>query len=779
MGKTIGKRAKNLNRLHQSSFLLQARAIFVRLAPMIGIIAVWFVFAKPYFLNGLIPFPSRYLVSFFPPWQNYQGMAYHNGAMPDIITQLFPWKKAVIDSWKAGMIPWWNPYQFSGNPLAANMQSAAFTPFNLLFSLFSFVDGWSLFILLQPLCAGYFMFLYLRTLRLSASAALFGALSFMFCGFITVWMAYGTLGYAFLYLPLLLFTIEKIIHRPNLWFSLLLPISVVFSVVSGHMQTSLYVIGCGFVYLLFQVGMTRQIRAFFWGVAGFATGILISLIQILPTAELYRESVRSVLFQKGEIIPIQYLITFIAPDFFGNPVTRNDWFGHYAEWAGFAGVVPFLFASLAVFTIRKNKHVLFFTTLFVFSILTAYGSGLSDVIVNLHIPVISTSSFSRIIALASFAVAVLGAIGFDEWSERKRFNKKTIILLCVGFGVIVAGIWIMLSTGKVMGLTHQEGFDVVHIARRNFVLPTMLVGITAVVLIGSTLAQARFLKIGMVILIVLTAFDMYRFASKWMPFEEKRYVYPNLPVLFHLEENAAQMRVLSTMGNEAFTVFKLTGIEGYDPLYISRYGRFVRAADYGMAEEAERSVVKLVRSGTYAKKLIDFLGVGYIVHSTGDGRNLWTFPFWQYPESFHEPVWSDDTYEIYKNESAYQRAFMVHEVIEVPGEDRAIETFYSSSFDPKTTVILSDEFSDNPSTVCAEIHTDRVVFISYQPNTIVLSVDTGCDGFLVLTDAFYPGWKAVVDGKIAQIHQADVAFRAVFVPQGTHTIQFKYAYRYF
>ncbi|KKS22964.1 MAG: hypothetical protein UU78_C0008G0014, partial [Candidatus Roizmanbacteria bacterium GW2011_GWC2_41_7] len=127
--------------------------------PILFIVVIWLIFVHPYFFKNLVPFPSRYLVDFFPPWNNLYAHPYKNGAMPDIITQIYPWKQLTIDSWKSGQIPGWNPYQFSGNPHLANVQSAAFTPFNLLFFVLSFIDAWSVLVLLQPFLAGLFMYL--------------------------------------------------------------------------------------------------------------------------------------------------------------------------------------------------------------------------------------------------------------------------------------------------------------------------------------------------------------------------------------------------------------------------------------------------------------------------------------------------------------------------------------------------------------------------------------------------------------------------------------------
>src|SRR3989338_1637009 len=210
--------------------------------PIFVIFVVWFLFSSPYFLKGLAQFPSKYLVTFFPPWSYSYGMALKNNAMPDVISQIYPWKKVTIDTWKQGKVPLWNPYNFAGTPHLGNYQSAVLSPFNLLLLLFPEKDAWSLLILLQPLLAGLFMFIFLGSLDRSDIESLIGSIAFMFCGFIVTWMAYGTLAYAVLWLPLMLFAINKHLNKKISWWNLpLLSISIALSFFSGHFQISLYV----------------------------------------------------------------------------------------------------------------------------------------------------------------------------------------------------------------------------------------------------------------------------------------------------------------------------------------------------------------------------------------------------------------------------------------------------------------------------------------------------------------------------------------------------------
>src|SRR3990167_5555038 len=412
--------------------------------PIIFIVGVWLVFAHPYFIFGKVPFPSGYLVNFFAPWNAVPDFAgpYKNGATPDVITQIYPWKNLVIDFWKQGSIPLWNPYSFSGTPLLANYQSAALSPLNLLYLILPFIDAWSIAVLLQSLLAGLFTYLYIRTLKLSEFGAIVSSIAFMFSGFITTWMSYQTLGYAILFLPLGLFAIEKFFETKRWFYSLLLTVTIPLSFLSGHFQTSLYFLLFVVAYCFFKLIQTRDIRSSIYSLVSIILGLLISAPQILPSIELYYHSVRSEIFSAVEIIPWSYLPTFLAPDFFGNPVTRNDWLGHYAEWNGYLGLIPLMLGFYSSTSKKSQKTILFFFAVSIISILLAFRSPLLDLLVNLKIPVLSTSAASRIIVIASFSFAVLAGFGFEKIiGDIKKRNYKPIRIMVLIFGLIFLTLW--------------------------------------------------------------------------------------------------------------------------------------------------------------------------------------------------------------------------------------------------------------------------------------------------------------------------------------------------
>ena len=124
--------------------------------------------------------------------------------------------------------------------------------------------------------------------------------------------------------------------------------------------------------------------------------------------------------------------------------------------------------------------------------------------------------------------------------------------------------------------------------------------------------------------------------------------------------------------------------------------------------------------------------------------------------------------KIYENLDVLPRAFVVHSAEVVHTDDEAIARMRDPAFDPAQTVILvGGEPLAGDGSAAAEI-------VRYAPEEIDVDVTTDAPGYLLLTDAFYPGWQTTVDGQPAELLRADVNFRAVRLDPGIHRVEFRY-----
>jgi len=738
--------------------------------PIILIIAIWFIFSSPYFLKHKVPFPSSYLVNFFAPWNAYPGFSspVKNNAMPDVITQIYPWKNLTIDIFKNFQIPLWNPYAFSGTPQLANYQSAVLSPFNLLFFILPFIDAWSFLVLLQPLLAGFFTYFFLRSLKVSKEGSAISAISFMFCGFLTTWMAYATLGYAILFLPLALFSIEKYFQSKKIRFLVLLSFSIPLSFFSGHFQISTYFIIFVFFYAFYKYISTRDLKTSLHLLIFLILGVFLSLPQLLPSIEAYIQSLRSGIFEKIEAIPFGYLPTFIAPDFLGNPVTRNDWFGHYAEWNAYIGILPLMLFFYSVIS-KRSKEILFFALMSVLAFLFSFQTPFLDLLVFLKIPVLSTSAASRMIVLFSFSAAVLAGFGFDRLIIDFKNKSKKIFYWLFSFFIIFVFLWTIVLLKLFLPI------DKIIIAKQNLILPTFLFLLSSISILVLTFFKKatqnkNYYFIFSIIIILIISLDLLRLSSKWMPFDQISLVYPIVPVSLEFTKISGYERIVSNLGEEATNYYKLPSLGGYDAIYIKRYGEFMAFLSNGKLQESARSVVNFPNTGIDSPKALNLLGVKYVVFRVSDGRSSWTFPFWNYKDKTFSLLFNDATYQILKNNNTFPRAFLVNKYQIESNPQKILNKMFSKSFDLRSEIVLEK----NPNLKFDQSSTGSAEILSYAPNKVIIKTNSNGNSLLFLSDSFYPGWEAYVDGKKTDVYRADFAFRAVYVPRGTHSIVFIY-----
>ncbi len=126
--------------------------------------------------------------------------------------------------------------------------------------------------------------------------------------------------------------------------------------------------------------------------------------------------------------------------------------------------------------------------------------------------------------------------------------------------------------------------------------------------------------------------------------------------------------------------------------------------------------------------------------------------------------------KIYENLDVLPRAFMVYDWQWTADVEQSVALMDREDFDPRQTAVL---VGDGQLPTASAANGD-VVVASYEPERVILEVESDTAGLLVLTDANYPGWQATIDGEPTTIYTADGLFRGVFVPEGAHEVVFAF-----
>lgn len=138
----------------------------------------------------------------------------------------------------------------------------------------------------------------------------------------------------------------------------------------------------------------------------------------------------------------------------------------------------------------------------------------------------------------------------------------------------------------------------------------------------------------------------------------------------------------------------------------------------------------------------------------------------------HSLVYRTEDVAILENNDVLPRVFMTYAAQAVPDDVEALSILHSREFDPRHEVLLAAEQA--AATQAPTQGTERVELATYDSRQVVVKVQAPADGYLVLTDAWYPGWQVRVDGQEAPLLRADLIFRAVHLQAGEHTVEFTY-----
>lgn len=765
--------------------------------PLLLLVFSVVVFFKPYFANGKLPIPADTIIGLYHPFRDLyandypNGIPYKNFLITDPVRQQYPWRLLSIETIKDGSLPFWNPYSMAGTPLLANFQTAAFYPLNILFFILPFSVSWSVLVMLQPLLAGLFLYMYLRYMKLTTAAAALGGITCAFGGFSTAWLEWNSLLHVALWLPLILLALEHLFKKISYKWIAIFIFAQTAAFFAGHLQTFLYVFLLYNMYLfarIFQITkletkknkLVYAIKKYYPLLLSVGAAGIITAIQWIPTLQFINLSARGVdqingWQQPGWFIPWPHLIQFIAPDFFGNPTTLNYWGEwNYGEFIGYIGILPLIMAIYALFN-RQDKKTFFFGSLFFLSLVFSLPTFFAELPYRLEIPLLSTTQPTRLLFITDFSLAVLASLGLDYFI--KALKKSKIMYTVGGVGIIFAGLWLYVLFGS--DLIPFVTSENIAIAKRNLFIPTFFFLISALIL-AVMIFTSSFKRLDQMInrkllgflliifLLGITLFDLLRFSEKFLPFTDRNYLFPSTKSLAYLQDRDGQFRIMSAdsriLPPNFSIMYRLQSIDGYDPLYLQRYGELMAALKRDKPDiTSPFGFNRIITPQKVDSRLIDLLGVQYILSLT------------DIVSPKLEKVFSEGQTQIYRNNEAFPRAFFVENIQLATNKNESVQKLFDNRIDLKKTAIveMNDRLVD-----AGKFENGTATITMYTPNKVTITTNNSEEGFLVLMDSYYPTWKAKVcygeeeQCADAKIYITNYNFRGIVVPKGSNSIVF-------
>jgi hypothetical protein len=786
-------------------------------AALICILVLLF-FSKTCFAGGSI---SRLCVlaewdSLFDSWRTGPAQAYD----PSLVQIFLPDYVFLAQNLSRGVLPLWNPHCGLGFPFLADIQSSVFAPLRLLFDLRPTLASYNLFLVSELLVCGIACYaLAIRLLEIgfvdgparaadrsaACLCALFAAIAYTFCPY-NLWYLELNLGSSAALFPLVTLAFVQAAGARTLGSAILAGIVSAVLILSGHPE-------CSFFGVLFA-GLLMILLLLFSGQASPLRRTL-SALKLLVVAALSTVAVSA-----PSLIPFgEYLLNAESYKYglaFSTPVTWNGILFNLVN-PGQAGASPYLgiiaaiALPLSLLGLQKtagNKGVtLALLVLTGFSFLIVCQLGPLQIL-------FSKAPFSTLITRYALPYllmleSLLAAFGLLELARLCRRpagapEAPLLLLLVVMLLILPAGMlfWSAAMAGNQTWLKLAD-FDAMLPAtawnasawRRDIICAGLffLSSLAAVFLSGCGPAarQQNRRQIEAPVdsapapaaagaLLILTIACILGFVSEAsqsrlsLP-QQAKFFYPRTDVTEKLRNTS--FRSLSTceylLRPSTNAVYGINFLCNHNPLFPRRFLSFLKAC-------GARTDIFNQKFDSKLSELLNLASVKYVlafepVEDTG-GRTAERFSL------FYE---SKNKIRIYENRDAAPRAYLVHECRRSCSPAESLRAIQSKDFNSRTTVVLesaeppqskgTDARVEGKAGGTARTQYEQVKSIEFpNPNTVRITCQPQASSWLVLTDIYYPGWQARVDGKTRQIERANYVFRAVRVEPGNHEILFAY-----
>ena len=705
-------------------------------------------------------------------WDAVRLPAHRTIAGNDLTNMFLHWLRFAVSSIQRGQLPLWNPYLFSGVPFVANPQPALFYPPTWLALLMPTTRALGWIVVLHVWLAGVGMYAWLRSEGASTAGALFGATTFAFSGYFFVRVYAGHLGVITTgaWLPVVLWAYRRAAGQRSWTLAILGGLPVGLSILAGHTASFIYVALGLAAYAAFH-GWARwreersgraALLPLAWAVVMLFAGVALAAVQLLPMAELATRSTRqatsSYEFASRFSWPPGYLLTLLVPNFFGEPAHTGYWGdGAYEEFIFYVGILPLLLALLGLRL--RHRLVPFLGTLGLGALLLAMGQyGSLHALFYRFVPLFQVAraparaGFLFTLAAAALAGLAVTALQSSTHEERTRLLGAvtwprvlavaggTLALIVAGFAAFAWGREANPAAGR---LWHQAN------RTASFLLFFLLAAGLLMARRGARPERANPRAGFWLLALGLAVVDLWTFGNGAVQVTDvQESAYWRIVDQAVPDPQAARVLPwgLNNFDQNGGVPFGLRSVFGYDPLVLQRYEEF-----FGSWPDP--------RARTY-----DLLNAGYVVTTA---RLEFTDEDPDQPAS-PQFLSKQSGVFVYERPDALPQAWVVPRA-EVADDAAALARIHEPDFDPRSTALVDSPLECSGAT--GEPGTAEIV--RYEGNRIEAQVRGG-GGLLILSEVYYPGWRAMVDGSATRLVRADYLLRAVCVPAGEHRVVLVY-----
>jgi hypothetical protein len=680
---------------------------------------------------------------------------------------------------REGRLPVWTPLLSAGRPLLAAQQSAPLFPLTWIGVVFPYWESLAWIAVLKLTLAALGTVLLARALGLGMGPAVLGGIAFGFGTYLVDWLMHPHAN-AYIVLPWLFLLAERLCRTGTLKWAAALAGALGIAYLGGQPESSLLVSLATAGWVVHRVLAARAprhetVRRLSLAAGAALLGAGIAAVMTLPLIEALQQSGET--SRSRPPLPLRSAASVFFPEFWGSP-DRAELPGpvNFTERTLYVGVLPILLAGIGLVAGRPRGPQLFFAALAVAALAVALDTGpVAEVAASL--PLLDRINITRSLLLASFAIAMLAAFGFQRLLTGTAEERRRMLIAAalagllpplVAFGVHPS--WLGDLGGGVEWLAGGDVRPTENVVALASVLRWVVLAAAAVaIVLAVTLSSRRQTALAAAACVVAAA-DLLLMGWGYNPAITKEQAMPATPPAVEA------MQRLTTDGR------RVVGIDALEPNTASRWGladargheqpaveRIVRLW-YALGGGKDVATEAVVPQDERTHQLLDMFGVGAVLlgPSALQGSQLVGVPALR-----EEPIaYAGPGGVVVENRSALPPAFVAYGWRRSSSLDESLlHAAASTSQQALDEPVI--ETSESPQPGPALPATPARV-VSRTDTSVTVEVQARARGQLVLLDSFYPGWHAEVDGDATPIRPANGAFRAVSVGPGRHDVRFSY-----
>jgi hypothetical protein len=714
-------------------------------------------------------------------WRVIFGGAWMPAGGGDLAQFLYPTYRFAAEWWRRGILPLWNPHLFAGMPFVGDIQSGIFYPINLLAffvsSPLAFRDMEFLSIL-HFFIAGAGMYALLRwgewrvtsdetntprhTPHVARLAALAGASAFEFSDLFITHFGNLNLIATIAWTPLILLFYQRAVTDRRASFAIIAGILLALAFHAGHIQMFLFALIALGLLSVFEAARIAHPAS---RGTPFVMLALVALVsfglaapQLLPSVEMAQNTVRAAFAYERAAefsLPPAQLIGLFVPGFFGRGA-QHAWGPWERVEVGYIGVLPIILAMLAL-VLRRDAPTRFFGVFAALGLALALGGyAILHGWLYQFVPGFGQlRAPARFIVLFDFAIAALAAFGFDTllralpraseiaFKRIARAAPFVFLLIALTAGATAYAIFIL-----------GQGQDAVLFARIANAANALAFFILLLAFsVGLIIARAtRFFRprVWAALALALILFDLFSLGAYVdISTDDPSRVFDHPNAVAFLKSEGGLFRidprgtgVDNVWAPDTSILYGLYDVGGDNPLVLADFDRYWESL------------------GSRSTRAYDLLNVKYVIARKDVPLDR---------EKFRLAFGDAPGFNVYENARFVPRAIIVFDARIVPDRSAALDAVRANDFDPFQVAIVERNVEPSAPTDSAFAQ-----IVGYGPNEIALDVRAVGGGLLVLSEVYYPGWRAWVNDREVSVLRANYLFRAVALDAGASRVRLLY-----